>query len=253
MNWMCAAVAALLIICTVLGARKGLLRQALTLFGALICLWLVSLLLPYSQEFIRVHTAVEQRISDRVDGMIAGGESGLSEEEQAAAGELSEEQKAEYTERVDTSKETQNSIINTSNLPGFLKEKLIENNNKEIYSRLGVQHFADYVKGYLSGLVIKILAYVFSFILAFVIYRIVLFAAHIVDHLPLARGLNKALGGMLGLAMGLIIIGLFFALLVPLYATDLGKACFEAIEDNSVLTYLYQHNPIMAVVTAFTG
>ena len=246
MNWMCAAVAALLIISTVLGARKGLLRQALTLFGALICLWLVSLLLPYSQEFIRDHTAVEQSVSDRVDGMFA-------DKERQETSDLTDGQKAEYTKRIDSSKEAQNDLINTSDLPGFLKNRLIENNNKEIYSNLGVQHFVDYVKGYLTDLVVKILAYVLSFILAFVIYRIVLFAAHIVDHLPLARGFNKALGGMLGLAMGLIIIGLFFALLVPLYATDLGKACFEAIEDNSVLTYLYQHNPIMAVVTAFTG
>ena len=245
MNWMCVATAAVLIICMALGARKGLLRQALTLFGALICLWLVSLLLPYSQEFIRDHTAVEQKISDRVDGMFAG--------ERQETSELTDGQKAEYAKKVDSSKEYQNDLINTSDLPGLLKNRLIENNNKEIYSNLGVRHFVDYVKGYLTDLVVKILAYVLSFILAFVIYRIVLFAAHIVDHLPLARGLNKALGGLLGLAMGLIIIGLFFALLVPLYATDLGKACFEAIEENSILTYLYQHNPIMAVVTAFTG
>ena len=94
MNWMCAAVAALLITSTVLGARKGLLRQALTLFGALICLWLVSLLLPYSQEFIRDHTAVEQSVSDRVDGMFAGERQGTSE--------LTDKQKVEYAKKVDS-------------------------------------------------------------------------------------------------------------------------------------------------------
>ena len=69
MNWMLLAVAAVLIGSMALGARKGLLRQALTLFGALICLWLVSLLLPYTQEFIRDHSGIEQSVSDRVDRM----------------------------------------------------------------------------------------------------------------------------------------------------------------------------------------
>lgn len=249
MNWMIIAVAAVLIGSTVLGARKGLLRQALSLCGALICLFLVSLLLPYTQSFIREHTAIEQSVSDKVDHMTY--EQAGADEEQLAA--LPQEQRQEAVDQALDSKEKQNELIKGSDLPQFLRSRLIEHNNKEIYKRLGVERFTDYVKAYLTALAVKALAYVLSFVLAFVIFKIILYAAHIVDHLPLARSLNKALGALFGLCMGVIVIGLFFALLIPLCGTDFGKACYEQIDENALLTYLYVHNPILAVIAAFTG
>ena len=252
MNWMLLAVAAVLIGSMALGARKGLLRQALTLFGALICLWLVSLLLPYTQEFIRDHSGIEQSVSDRVDRMTAQ----KTQEQGIDLSALTDEQKAALQKRQEealSSKSAQDELLENSDLPAFLRSRLIEHNNSEIYAQLGVKHFTDYVKAYLTQLAVKALAYVLSFVLAFVIFRVILYAAHIVDHLPLAGSLNKGLGGIFGLGMGLIVVALFFALLIPLCGTDFGRACYEQIEDNKLLTFLYQNNPILAVVAALAG
>ena len=70
MNWLLIVVAVLLLISTVIGYKKGLLKQGLILFGALILLWLMSFLLPYTREAIKEHTPVEIMISERVERMV---------------------------------------------------------------------------------------------------------------------------------------------------------------------------------------
>ena len=273
LNWLEIAVLVLLLICTIMGFRKGLLKQGLILLGALILLWLMSFLLPYTKQAITQYTPIETWISKKVDAAVqerigAAAENMLpgdaGEEDREKISEALEKYGADSSDidlpalgsggaLTDLTRAQQTDLINTSPLPGFLKDILLENNNSEIYNRLGVDHFIDYLKEYLTELVINILAYVTSFILAFIIYRLILAAAHLVDHLPLARALNHGFGGVLGLVQGLVILGLFFTVLLLLCRTEAGRACYECIEESRYLTFLYEHNPIMAIVTAVTG
>ena len=78
---------------------------------------------------------------------------------------------------------TTNYYCNEAQIPAFVKKILLENNNSEIYDRLGVETFTDYVKTYVTELVVNILAYVTTFILSYMIYRLLLAAVHLVDHL----------------------------------------------------------------------
>ncbi|MBQ4361610.1 MAG: CvpA family protein [Lachnospiraceae bacterium] len=266
LNWLETAVLALLLICMILGFRKGLLKQGLILLGALILLWLMSFLLPYTKQALTEYTPVEELVSGRVDKLMAE-QLELPEEVKAkiefvggddAAGDAKSAEALKAAEKagvpgVKLTRKQQTDLIENSRLPGFLKEILLENNNSEIYNRLGVDSFAGYMKAYLTELIINVLAYVTSFLLAFIIYRLILAAAHLVDHLPLARALNHGFGGILGLLQGLVILGLFFAALVLVCRTQFGRACYACIEESRYLTFLYEYNPIMAIVTAVTG
>ncbi len=253
MNWLTAAVIAVLALSFLLGIRKGFLRQGLSLFGALICLWLITFIQPYVKDAILDHTSLKDRVSDKVDKMVAEREkygidvSGIEEFEKKHGVKLP------AFDGSALSKSQQSELIRETQLPKFLKELLIENNNNEIYKRLGVDNWIDYIKAYLTDLIAGILAYVGSFVIVFLLYRVILAMAHIVDHLPLANGLNRALGGMFGLLQGVILLGLFFALLIPLCYTQLGKECFKCIENSAFLEYIYQHNPIMAIISMITG
>ena len=250
MNWLEIVVLVVLLLCMVLGFRKGLLKQGLILFGALILLWLMSFLLPYTKQVIAGHTPIEKIVSAKVDDAVKKKMDSMVSQA-GEAGDIA--LPAAGASGRELSKAQQTDLITTSGLPGFLQDILLENNNNEIYNRLGIDNFIDYLKSYLTELIINVIAYVTTFVLAFILYRLILAAAHLVDHLPLARGLNHGLGGILGLASGLILVWVFFAVLIPLCRTQLGTACYSCIEHSTYLRLLYTHNPIMAVVSAVTG
>ena len=262
MNWLTIVVAVFLVLSTLIGLRKGLLKQGLILFGAVILLWLMSFLLPYTRQAIRDHTPVEDFVSGRVNAAI---QTKMSE----AAEEKKQEVFAQYGLSGKTpgesdielpavsvpalSKAQQTEMIEQSRLPRFIKNILLENNNSEIYDRLGVETFTEYLTAYLTELIVNIIAYVTTFVLAYLIYRMILAAAHLVDHLPLAHSLNHGLGAVLGLAQGLVILGVFFVVLVLFCRTQAGRACYACIEESAFLTFLYEYNPLMAIVSAVTG
>ena len=231
MNWLAIAVAVFLLVCAIVGYRKGLLKQGLILFGAVILLWLMSYLLPYTKQVLKNHTPIETYVYGKVDAAVQEQVKGLPE--------LTKTQEAEVIER--------------TMLPKFVKKIFLENNNSEIYNRLGVETFTEYMGAYATELIVNIIAYVTTSILAFVIYRCILAAAHVVDHLPLARSLNHGLGGVLGLAQGLVVLCVFFVILVLFCRTQAGKACYSCIDSSVFLTFLYEHNPLMAIVSAVAG
>ena len=262
MNWLLIVVAVLLLFCMVTGYKKGLLKQGLILFGALILLWLMSFLLPYTRTAIKEHTPVEIMISERVERMLQNRIDEMAEEKR-------DETLAQFNIDQDKlpngdinlpaakipalTKSQQTELIEKAQIPAFVKKILLEKNNSEIYDRLGVETFTDYVKTYVTELVVNILAYVTTFILSYMIYRLLLAAVHLVDHLPLAGSINHGLGAILGLAEGLVILGVFFMILLLFCRTDAGRACYKCIDSSKMLTFLYDYNPLMAIVSAVTG
>ena len=261
MNWLLIVVAVLLLIITVIGYKKGLLKQGLILFGALILLWLMSFLLPYTRAAIKEHTPVEIMVSERIERMVQSRIDEMAEEkkdEKLAQYNVSQNKSSKgdvnlKTKNPKLTKSQQTELIEKAQIPAFAKKILLENNNSEIYARLGVETFTDYVKTYVTDLVVNILAYVTTFILSYLIYRLLLAAVHLVDHLPLAGSLNHGLGALLGLAEGLVLLGIFFMILFLFCRTDPGRACYKCIDDSKILTFLYDYNPLMAIVSAVTG
>ena len=83
--------------------------------------------------------------------------------------------------------------------------------------------------------------------------KLLLAAVHLVDHLPLAGSLNHGLGAILGLAEGLVLLGVFFMILFLFCRTGAGRACYKCIDDSKILTFLYDYNPLMAIVSAVKG
>lgn len=262
MNWLTIAVAVFLVICTALGFKKGLLKEGLILFGALILLWLMSFLLPYTRQAIKDYTPIEEYVSEKVDAAVQDRVNEMvDEKKQEIFGQFGFNTDKLPETDVDLpavavpalSKAQETELIENAHLPRFVKRIFIENNNSEIYNRLGVETFTDYLTAYATELIINIIAYVTTFVLAYLIYRLLLAAAHLVDHLPLARSLNHGLGGVLGLAQGLVLLGIFFVVLVLFCRTQAGRACYECIEESRFLTVLYEYNPLMAIVSAVAG
>lgn len=148
-------------------------------------------------------------------------------------------------------RDVQIQAIEGADLPEIFKSLLTENNNSEMYSRLGVETFAEYVGDFLAKLILNILAFLCTFILVTIVVRAVIFALDIVSNLPVLGILNRIAGGIIGLGGALIIVWTAFIVITLLYVTSFGKEMYELIDTDLFLKTLYQYNPIMEIATMF--
>ena len=148
-------------------------------------------------------------------------------------------------------RDVQIQAIEGADLPEIFKSLLTENNNSEMYSRLGAETFAEYVGDFLAKLILNILAFLCTFILVTIVVRAVIFALEIVSNLPVLGILNRIAGGIIGLGGALIIVWTAFIVITLLYVTSFGKEMYELIDTDLFLKTLYQYNPIMEIATMF--
>lgn len=148
-------------------------------------------------------------------------------------------------------RDVQIQAIEGADLPEIFKSLLTENNNSEMYSRLGAETFAEYVGDFLAKLILNILAFLCTFILVTIVVRAVIFALDIVSNLPVLGILNRIAGGIIGLGGALIIVWTAFIVITLLYVTSFGKEMYEMINTDLFLKTLYQYNPIMEIATMF--
>lgn len=148
-------------------------------------------------------------------------------------------------------RDVQISAIEAADLPDVFKNLLTENNNSEMYQRLGAETFAEYVGNFLAELILNILAFLGSFILITIVIRAIVFALDIVSNLPVLGALNRIAGGIVGLAGALVIVWTAFIVITLLYVTGAGKELFSMIESDVFLNTLYQYNPLMSLATMF--
>lgn len=213
---------------------------------------------------------------EQVRAMLAG--AGVSEEELEAAGitvedivngDVSGDDLAEYgisagilsghtQEQVEQSimdaeipRQLQITAIESADIPDVFKELLLSNNNNEVYQALGVTTFAEYISKYLAKLLIGIISYLGTFVIITIVVRAVVFALDIVTELPGLGILNRLAGVFVGGTISLIIIGFIFVIITLLYTTSLGKLMMEMIMQDEFLTFLYENNLVMKIITMF--
>lgn len=148
-------------------------------------------------------------------------------------------------------RDVQISAIEAADLPDVFKDLLTENNNSEMYQRLGAETFAEYVGNFLAELILNILAFLCTFILITIVIRAIVFALDIVSNLPVLGILNRLAGAVIGTAGALVIVWTVFVVITLLYVTSVGKELYHMIETDVFLNALYQHNPIMGIATMF--
>lgn len=157
----------------------------------------------------------------------------------------------EAVEGAEIPKDLQIKAIEMADLPDLFKSMLSDNNNDEIYEKLGVETFAQYVGEFLSKLIIHVVAFLCTFILVTIILRAIVFALDIVSNLPVLGFINRLAGGAVGIVIALVIVWVLFIIITLLYVTSFGQEMYHTIWGNDILKALYEHNPIMKLATNF--
>lgn len=273
-NWLLVCVGSLFLIFMIAGFMRGAIKIAVSLFATIMTLVIVMFATPHVSEFMYKVTPLPDMIRkechdmlmDRVQGDMADtvmqkvkevtgvdlSALGLSPKEiKWEDYGVSRQKVDELIGQIEIPREMQIKAIENAGLPDFMTEKLLENNNTEVYRELGVTSFPEYIGAYIAKLVIDIISFLLTFLLVTVVVRSIMYALNIIGELPVIHGLNQVGGAVLGMGTALIIVWVMFLVITLAYASDFGKASLDMIAQSPFLTFLYENNYIMNLVTKF--
>lgn len=233
MNILLVGVLALGIVSVIVGYINGFIRIAISLVATVITLIVVGMFSGEVSDLIVEYTALDSAIETKFETMIFGDDIYLADYE-----DVSEE----------LTLSQQIVLIENAEIPDFLKEAAMENNNSEIYSQLGVETFSEYIGMYLAKWVIDVLAFIVTFLITWVVVRVIVFSLDVMANLPVLRGLNRGVGAILGLQFALVLVWLFYLALSVVYTTEFGQQCYIWIDESTLLTMLYNNNPILGLL-----
>ncbi len=228
MNTMTIVVISIFIIFIILGFSRGLVKSVLKLVITGIALLLAYYLAPVLSNIIIEKTVVDDYISEKIKiGM--------------------EKMIDEPTVEIPTRSE-QMEFINELQLPDYLKEALIENNNDDIMAELGTVDFYSYISKFISMAITKTLAFALIFMMTVVLLNIIAVALQVVAYLPIVGSINRIGGAVFGFAEALVIVWIIFVLIALMATNDTGAVLCNQINANPFLKTLYDNNILMDFV-----
>ena len=236
MNWLLIGVGIIFFICMVVGYAKGFIKIIVSLGTTIASIILVLFLTPYTSKMLVSLTPIDEMVKKKCISMMTpeGVDIDISQLP---------------LDKIELPRQKQIEILEKTDIPEFLKQGLIENNNNEAYKQLGVSNFVDYIGAYVSDIVVKIVSFLITFIIVTIFIRAIIFALDIITALPVINGLNRIAGMLVGVLIAVILIWVGFLIVTLLYSSDVGKECFKYIQDSKFLTFLYEKNVILEWVT----
>ncbi|MBQ2921687.1 MAG: CvpA family protein [Tyzzerella sp.] len=234
MNVMLIIVGIVFLLSAIIGYKRGLVKIIASLLATLVCIVLVFLISPSVSKWIQEATPLKEMVKNKCIELLLPDE---TTEEEALQTEIPREQ--------------QISMIEGAAIPEVIQKMLLENNNNEVYTALGVQTFGEYIGAYVAKVIADILAFLITFVVVFIIVRVALGMLNILDKIPLVGGANHLVGGLFGAGIGILIIWILFIVITLLYNTSFGMACMKGISESEILTKLYDSNILMKYITKF--
>lgn len=225
MNWLLMIVLAILIVNALIGRKVGFIKIVFSLTSLIITLILTTMISPTVNDLMKGNEKFYNLVIEKVEVLIPFEEKDTKTNEQVA-----------YIEELP--------------LPQTIKDMLIENNNTDIYKKLAVKSFKEYVSNYLASVVINAMAFILTFIVILALLWIISIALNIISKLPILNQINKTAGMLAGLIQGLIIVWIFFLIITVFGGTELGQEALKLVEENEILTFLYSNNFLLNFITS---
>ena len=226
LTWFGIVILLILILFILMGYRRGFIREIVSFFFVFLSLSLAWAINPYINDFLISETPVYSTIQETCTDFVQKQSSDLENE-----------------------MESSSQFIDGLNLPEILRKNIEKNNNTENYAELSVNTLTEYVSGYLARTIVNGLSYVLAYILATIGIRIVVYILNLIAGLPILKTANKLTGGLVGFVKGLVFIWILFLILTVLCSTEIGKTSLELIEKDSLLSVIYQYDPLIQIFT----
>ena len=141
--------------------------------------------------------------------------------------------------------EVDSSSIEQLNLPKQIEDKIMEGAN-EVASE-----FNEYLVKAISNLILKALTFFILMVVIYIILSIIIKIFDFVAKLPLLNSINKSGGLVIGLVKGLLFVWIGCLVVTAFSDKPWAQETFRQINDNKLLTFIYENNPIIFIVTKF--
>lgn len=218
MTWLGMAAVLLLVVFGAVGYARGFIKEVVSMVSLVLALGVVWLINPAVTSLVKDYTPFYTQVRDYCKEAM---------EEKLAPGSQ-------------IGREAQKELIGQLPLPGDIKEGLAANNNSEVYKLLSVDSFTDYVADYAATALTNGVGFLVSFAGAFIALKILVFTLGIMGNLPVLRGINRSAGAVIGLMKGLTAVWILGLAATVLCNTSVGSMCMEMIEQDVVLSFLYE-------------
>ena len=222
MNLTVAGIAALVLIIVFFAAgwKKGLIRELISLVYVFLLIAIVWFVHPHMESFLRDNTPLYGTLEKNCGRLVDSVSTELSQSVMDASAQ------AAFLENIP--------------LPGLIVKELAGNNTAEVYDRLGVTTFTDYIRAFLTEKLFSGISILASCILAGVLIGILSALLNAVAGLPGIRAANRLGGGLIGAGKSLIVIWIILLLLTVLYQTEAGRRGLELVQKDSLLSFFYE-------------
>lgn len=211
------------------GFSKGLIRIVLSFAITIVSFILAILLSGPFESFVKNNTPVYNKINNQMTEYIS---KYVSKEMDVASEELQKE------------------AIRELKLPATIQSKLIASNTVDEKLLMGAESFSEYLAISLTDTLVEAFSVIILFIIIKLILRIIVSIIDLISKLPLIHGVNKSLGGLVGLAEGVLIIWAVCILLTAISGTAIGQQIFSAISTNKILSFIYNNNLLLKFLSS---
>lgn len=244
-------IGAILLISAILGLKRGLLRTLFGLVALVASLAITFFVTPYVSDYLIKETVIEDKIEEKIYSKLEDAMKEKVKESLENAGVTTDLSKLtdEETQALlaeDPDKATQVQLIDGLDLPDVAKTSIIENNNDDMYSALGISSFYHFISRYAARQIVKVGTYVAVFILFRLVFLLIgVIITHVVEELPALSAANRFCGMLLGLAGGMVVIWIFMIVASFVF----GAAYDSMIAQNEILTLIDQNNLVLYLLT----
>ena len=230
-NTLTVIVLAILILSTLIGMKKGLIRTVLSLFSIVISLVLAWIIYPHVSgilgEFRDLHEAIYEPVNEFFKEQIPELINGVME----SAGS-----------------EEQTSLIDQLPLPQLIKDTLTLNNTAAAYEALGVENFIEYLSVTVTKLIIQAISLLLTLLISIIGLHLLMMVTDLVAKLPVINSLNSLGGAIAGLATGYLIMQILFLAITTFSGTEWGMKLMQQINESQILTFLYNSSTMIKMV-----
>lgn len=216
-----AGVIVFLLIMYWFGYNKGFIRIVLSFVMTIISFVLAILLVGPFESFVKNSTPVYDKINKQMTEYVS---------------------KYVPKELDVASEELQKEAIRELKLPSAIQSRLIDGNTIDEKLAMGTESFSEYLAVSLTDTLVEAFSVIILFICIKLILRIIISLIDLISRLPLVNGVNKSLGGLVGLAEGILIIWVACIMLTAISGTEIGQQIFSAISTNKILSFVYNNN-----------
>lgn len=213
----------IMLVCILLGYKKGLIRVAVNILGFFIALLIALILYTPISNFIINNTSIQPTLKEAIRGTVT-------------SYVIKTEENEESNEVEDNSPKVMTDYIN-----GFVEEQKqkAEQTEKDIINN---------VSETVANNLIKIAVGILVFITAKIALLFVKALAKVISNLPIIGSFNKLGGAIYGVLQGLLIIYILFAVLSVFAPTMENSGILEAINTSIIGKVMYNNNIILKII-----